>query len=304
MDLLRPETIEAALEGIQVAICAAGPFQAMPVTLAQLCIQRGIHYIDFADDREFVRHVRALPQSSAAVCSGWSAVPALSAVLTRIAVEGIETVESIFIQIAPGNRSPRGHGTVTSLLSSVGKPFMVWRDRHWEPATGWSAPREFRFPAPVGLRVGYLVDVADHEIFPDLFGADRVEFRVGAEVSVLNHAVSLLAGFSRRGIVRDWTRWAPVLRMGMAAFSFAGSDCGAVGVEVTGGGLQRRACVVAEKTGQRIPVMPAAVMVGMLLSHPASFCGHVPLDGWIRRDQLEAECRRRGFRLVVEEETL
>lgn len=296
LDLTRPPTLSAALDRAGIVVCAAGPFQKMPVTLAQLCIERGIHYVDLADDRAFVLQVRALGRAAktSAVCAGWSAVPALSAALTRMAAHELPSIEEIFVQIAPGNRFPRSHATVSSLVSSVGKPFRVWRDNRWTDVTGWSAPREFEFPSPVGKRVGFMVDVPDLEIFPELFGAKRVEFRVGAELPVLNQAVSLLA---RTGW--NWSKAATLARWGMAAFQFFGTSGGAVGVEVTGGGKRCRACVLADTDGQRIPVLPASVMCAQLLSGQREHRGVVPLDKWIDRPQLDRECRRRGFRLVV-----
>jgi len=306
VDLLQPETLPGALDGVGVAICAAGPFQSLPITLAQTCLKLGVHYIDIADNRDFVNRVRAMEELAShattmpVICSGWSAVPALSAALVNLAAEGMERVDDIFIQISPGNRVPRAEGTVASLLASVGKPFTVCRDQHWEIVTGWSAPRPFDFPNPVGRRLGFLVDVPDHEIFPDLFGAKGVEFRVGSELSVLNRGVSMLAWITRRGIVRDWRPSASILQHAMSAFRFVGHEWGAVGVEVTGGTVRRRACVVAEKSGQRIPVMPAAVMTAKLLYEEHSFHGLAPLDTWIDEARMRKECDSRGFRLVVE----
>src|SRR5437867_6752012 len=213
MDLLRPETYASMLGQVRAAICAAGPFQSMPVSFARACIEHQVDYIDLADDRGFVKRVRSLttPQMTA-VCTGWSAVPALSGALARIASEGAGKVDEMFIQIAPGNRVPRANSTVASLLASVGKPFTIWNDGRWENVTGWSRPRRFAFPAPVGNRTGFVVDVPDHEFFPEMFEANRVEFRVGAELGMLNRAVTLLAWISGKGIVRDWSRWARVVR--------------------------------------------------------------------------------------------
>ena len=61
---------------VPVVICAAGPYQSMPVTLVELCLASGIHYIDMSDDRMFFNRVRSLvPQKSdglPAICSGFS----------------------------------------------------------------------------------------------------------------------------------------------------------------------------------------------------------------------------------------
>jgi hypothetical protein len=307
LDLRSPATIASALTEAGVAVCAAGPFQHLPTTLAELCLERGVPYLDLADDRGFVARVHALAAGVAdgpAVCTGWSAVPALSGLLGRIASEGMDRVDSIDIQIAPGNRAPRRAGTVASLLASVGRPFLVRADETWRQVTGWSEPRVFRFPAPIGSRTGYLVDVPDHELFPLIFDAGRVEFRVGAELAFLSRGLLALAWLSRRGIARDWTRWTPLFRAAMAALGWLGHDWGALGVEVLGScagrPLARRACVLAEREGHRIPVMPAAVLTVRLLSGRVRG-GLVPVDRWLDRPRLEEECRRRCYRLVVED---
>lgn len=272
----------------------------------EACLERGIHYLDLADDRGFVRRARErvatwggagpLP----AVGSGWSAVPALSALLTSVAAEGLQRLESIRIQLAPGNRSPRRLATIAALLSSVGRTFGVRRDGAWHDVRGWSEPRVFEFPAPIGRRTGYLVDVPDLELFPSLFGARTVEFRVGAELAALNHMLSTLAVFER-----DLSAWAPILRRAAALFGFLGHDSGAVGVEVEGlaqgRASTRRASVVAAERGQRIPVMPAVASVSRLLCEHRACSGLLPLDDWLTRDELEKECALRSYRLEVSE---
>jgi hypothetical protein len=306
-DLTQPDTVDALVPLVRAAVCAAGPYQGLPLTLLQACVEHGVPYIDLSDDREFFVKARewVARQGGAglpAVCVGWSAVPALSGLLAQLAVEDMDRVDSLFIQIAPGNRFPRNRGTVASLLASLGKSCRLWREGEWREVPRWSEPRTFHFPLPVGRRPGYLVDVPDHEIFPELFGAGRVEFRVGSELALFNHGASALAWLSWRLRIQ-WGPWAGWLSPAMGVLGFLGHDWGAVGVEAAGlkGGLpvRRQACVVAEHSGQRIPVMPAAVMAARLLSGGAVERGIVPVDRWLSRAELELECGRRGLNLSV-----
>jgi hypothetical protein len=310
VDLLRKETIAAALSGVQIAICAAGPFTGLPATLLELCLERRIHYIDLSDDRDFVLRARKVAADSPradqiAVCSGWSAVPALSGILASMAVQKLSSVESLRIQIAPGNRFPRSKGTVASLLASVARSFTVWNDGRWRTVSGWSEPRIFEFPPPIGARRGLLVDVPDHEIFPALFSAQQVEFRVGAEIDLFNRMLSILAWPYRRGqSSAPLLRFSGVLQFLMGLTWFIGHDWGAVGVVATGktkDGLRSsyRACVMADHKGHCIPVMPAAIMTAMLLSAPQH--GLIPVERWLTREALERECDRRGFRVTLDE---
>jgi saccharopine dehydrogenase-like NADP-dependent oxidoreductase len=303
-NLFNPASVEGALSGVAVAICVAGPFQELPTTLAESCLRLGIHYIDFADDRHFVRKIHSLvdkhqnPQS--AVCTAWSTVSALSALLTHIAARSSGEIDEIYIHMAPGNRLPRGAGTIASFLHSVGTPFTICRHGQWQTALGWSAARDYLFPAPIGRRRGYLVDVPDHEFFPELFEARTVEFRTSSELQFLNMAVSSLAWFVKRGLVRSWTPWARAFQAGTALFAMAGHDWGGVGVEVYGSKLHRRASVVADSGGQSIAVMPAAIMTEMLLAE-SKYAGRISPVDWLAADPLSEACAMRGFRLIVED---
>jgi len=296
VDLHDEASLERALAGINIAICAAGPYQKLPTTFATLCIERGIHYIDLADDREFVEKIRSLPQARearTAICTGWSTVSALSGALAQIASSGMNHIDSIQIHMAPGNRGARQKATITSLLNSVGKRFSIYRKGRWQDVIGWSEPRTFSFPPPIGRRRGYLVDVPDHAIFPDLFKARTVEFRAGSELAFLNAVLSLL-----RGTRHNWSNWGAIFQRAAALFSGLGHDFGAIGVEVSGS-ARRRASIIGESRGERLAVMPAAVMTSTLLSESTAR-GMISFKDWITEDQLRNECTRRGFRLLVE----
>jgi saccharopine dehydrogenase-like NADP-dependent oxidoreductase len=224
--------------------------------------------------------------------------------MARAAAEGMDEVESIDLAIAPGNRAPRQRATIDALMASLGAPLRVMRDGEWRTVSGWSSPRVFQFPPPVGPSLGRLVDAPDLALLPPLFGARRVEFRVGAELSVFNRAASALALLRRRGVLRDPRRLTPLARIGMAALGAFGHDWGAVGVEVAGRRdgrpATRRISLIADRDGHRIPVMPAAVMAERLM-RPDPPIGLAPIDRWISRGELERECRRRGYRLVIEQ---
>jgi hypothetical protein len=297
-DLGDTHSLERALNRIDIAICAAGPYQGMPTSLVEVCLRRGIHYVDMADDRAFVRKVRSIADASekttAAVCTGWSTVPALSGLLTTIAIRGMTTVDSIHIHMAPGNRAARQVATIASLMHSVGQPFTLFRNGAWHWVRGWSEPRDFIFPSPVGKRCGYLVDVPDHEIFPQLFGARTVAFRAGSELHLINSCLSLLSWSGQR-----WVQWSRSFQRVAALSSWIGHDWGAIGVEVTGT-FKRAVCIVAESHAERIAVMPASVMTRMLLSRSGK-SGVISYTNWLSEEQLQLECDKRGFRLVVED---
>lgn len=311
VDLNDAKSVDRAVAGASVAICAAGPFQTLPGTLLSSCLAHGVHYIDLADDRDFVNRARRMVGAYSAagklpvVCTGFSTIPALSGILAGILAKKFDGVESIETQLAPGNRAPRSRGTVASLLSSVGRPFDIWRQGSRQTVIGWSEPRTFDFPPPVGTRTGFLVNAPDYDIFPETFGTQCVTFRVGSELRFLNGMVSGLAWLTRRGVVSDWPRWSGALCRAMGSLGVLGHDHGALGVKVCG---QRKgipaaaqAFIVADHHGTRVPVMPAVIMVEALLANTIATEGLMPVDSWLTREQLELECNRRSLRLIVQD---
>ncbi len=316
LDLGDRSSVKQAIKNASIVVCAAGPYQSLPSTLYELCIEAEIPYMDLADDREFVERVRELANRKAnnAVCTGWSSMPALSAVLVKIARQDMDSIDSIHIQIAPGNRAPRSRATVASLMSSVGKKFTVWRDSSWCNVTGFSEPRAFDFPQPVGLRSGYLVDVPDHALFPELFGARTVEFRVGAEIQAFNHASALLSWMRSRKLLPGLVGMTPLFESTVGMFGHLGHDWGALGVEVTGGEFDKngdddadaasdkrtRVCIVSNHRGHHMPVLPAVIMIERLITRPGEFAGLVPLAEWIEQSDLEHQCEKRGYKLTID----
>lgn len=59
-DVRNEASVREMLEGARVLICCAGPYQEMPVSLLQACIDKKVHYVDVADDRDFVERAYAL----------------------------------------------------------------------------------------------------------------------------------------------------------------------------------------------------------------------------------------------------
>lgn len=290
VDLAKPDTVAAALSGANLAICAAGPFQDLPLTLAEACLRADIPYLDLADDRAFVANARALARPDGpAFFPGCSTSPALSAALAAVALAGRPSVGTVHVCLAAGNAACRQAATIDSLLASVGAPLRLRNGAGWREARGWTEPARFTFPPPVGPRTGRLVDVADHDLLPELFGASSTEFRVAPEFAPLGAALAAL------GAAGGLRRFSGPLRLALGALSRLGHDWGALGVSAG-----RRVSLIADSAGPTIAVMPASIMTRRILAGGASR-GLVALEQWLPRAELEGECARRGFRLVVEE---
>ena len=191
------------LAGHQVVVDAAGPFHAYgddPYRLPRAALVAGLHYLDLADNAAFCAGIACLDAEAKAagrcVLSGLSSVPALSSAAVR-ALTGPEMPQVIDVAILPGNRSPRGLSVMESILSQAGRSFPVWRGGRWQSARGWSDPRVYALPGGL-TRQAWQIEVPDVALFPEHFGAERVEFRARLELAVMRYGLVACALLRRR----------------------------------------------------------------------------------------------------------
>jgi membrane protease YdiL (CAAX protease family) len=262
-----------------IVIDTIGPFQARDRKMAEACIDLGIHYVDLADDREFVQSVDKLNSAAldhdALVVSGASTLPALSSAAILHLANAFSNVDDIDIGIAPGYAAPRGLATIRSVLGYAGRRIPIWRNARMETASGWSENLRYRYPSPVGIRNLSLIDVPDTSLIPGKFpGLDRLTVRAGLEVPVVHHGLSFLAALVSAGILRDLAGRAQLMQRLARWFDRFGSNSGAMHVRLRGTGLDGSSrtstwTLVAENgDGPQIPATAAVLITKRLLGVP------------------------------------
>jgi len=301
-DLKDSSTLNTALQGAFALIHCAGPYQASAMNPLQAAIAGRVHYIDLAESRDFARRVHechdAARHANIAVFTGMSVVPGLAALLAQALRTNFDKICAIRTFVAPGTRGSRGPGTVHSLLSGVGRRMRVPRGGRDVPALGWSEGEWIRFPPPIGWRRQYLaLETADFDLFQRFFEAQQVEFKAGSEFAWLNRGLAIVARLrARTGFPRleDWTN---ILRKALRVIGRFGTDRGGVLVEVAGtkngARVQQQIAVVADRKGERIPAVPAAIAVAALLGDEVKDRGVVPLHTWLSLTKLFKELSRR-----------
>ncbi|MCG3268906.1 SDR family oxidoreductase [Yoonia sp. I 8.24] len=250
---------------------AAGPFHAYgddPYAFARACIAQGVHYLDLADDPAFCAGITALDAEAKAAgvfaLSGVSSVPAISSAAVAALADGAQ-IDTISTAILPGNRAPRGRSVVASILHQCGVDFDVPIDGAKVPMRSWSRPAKFDIGQGI-VRPGWMIEVPDHRLFADAFGARSVLFRAGLELGVMNWALALfswLRGFWRFPI----PGWLVSLLLWFAKLLYGfGTDEGGMSVAVTvqtDDGWKRRIwrLVATDGEGPFIPAVAARVVL-------------------------------------------
>jgi hypothetical protein len=196
-DLSDRASLERALNDIDIVICTAGPYQQLPLFLVELCLQRGIHYIDLADNRDFVQ---ASPRSDREVGSCpvgglCGMVHSLGAVrvacedsLQRNEICGVDLRFRWRRAIAGRVRQRRSHPCF--ILSVANSGLFEMDNGTTSPAGRIHAIFYFHYRSASGADILSMFRIMP--FFPDLFAARTVEFRAGSELAFLNGCLSLL----------------------------------------------------------------------------------------------------------------
>lgn len=305
-DLTDVASVEATLDGAFVVVHCAGPYQGQPPTLMRQAIAHRVHYIDLAEEREFVREAQALDETAkragVTLLSGLSVVPGMTALVAQSLRGRFDDVFSIQTFVAPGTRGSRGSATVRTLLGGVGRPLRLLRDGRETIVCGWSEPEWIEFPPPMGWRLEYLaIENADRDVLSREFGVQRVEFKAGSEFSWLNRSLAVVARLRMCTKFPPLDRCADTIRKCLRCLGWFGTDAGGVLVEVAGTknseAATQQIALVAERHGERIPSLLAAIAVGTLVRGELVARGAVPLSTWITPPRLFDELRRRGLKL-------
>ena len=251
---------------------AAGPFHAYgddPYAFARACVAAGVHYLDLADDPAFCAGIGVLDDAARTagvfVLSGVSSVPAISSAAVAALAQGAEEVDTISSAILPGNRAPRGRSVVASILHQCGRPLDVVMGGVPVPMRSWSRPEVFDLGQGMRRR-GWMIEVPDHRLFADAFGARTVLFRAGLELGVMNRA---LAAFSwlRGKLGFGIADWFVTLMLWVAKLLWPfGTDEGGMSVAVTvrrGEHWERRIWRMIARAGEGpfIPAVAARVVL-------------------------------------------
>lgn len=284
--------------GAKFVLHTSGPFQGQGYEVAQACIQAGVHYADLADGRDFVSGIVGLDadarKAGVLVASGASSVPALSGAVVDALRPGFTAIRRIDIGISPGNRTERGLATVRGILSYCGAPYVQWRDGRWQQVFGWQGFHRQRYPRPVGSRWLANCNVPDLQLLPVRYpGVLDVTFRAGLELPFLHFGVWLMAGIRRIGLVRNWARYASLLKSLSDLFIRFGSAAGAMHVELEGvgkDGVERRCrwTLIAEKgDGPYVPTLAGAALASKLARNEIHQVGAHPCIGMLSLEDFE-----------------
>jgi hypothetical protein len=297
------KSLQKAVSGALVVINASGPFLPKHYSIPQTCIEENCHYIDLADDREYVtefKHLNELARKRGVfACAGASTTPAVTHALVSELISRFRNTHSIKIYLTAGNKNEPGVSTFESILSYAGRPIQVWSNSKWKKFFGWGLSEIFEFPDPVGKRFVQLCNVPDLELFPTLFEADEVIFKAGVELPIFNLGLSVLAQVKKFIPPINLPVLAkPVVKISRL-FRKLGSFSGGVLVVLQDeSGKKESLAFVTSENGPRIPASPAVLLTRKMLRTGPPAHGAFPCVGFVSLEEFRSYLEPFGIELI------
>ncbi len=251
IDVTDEQRLADLLQGASVVLNAVDYAFNLPVLRA--CIREKVHYADLGGLFHMTRKMMALHAEAEAAgitaIAGMGGTPGITNLLARLAVDRLDSVESIRVQLGCSDTTPTtaplvAPYSIRTLLDEFTREAQVFQDGEWYAQPPLSGQEEIDFPAPVGRATAVYSLHSECATLPISFrekGIRHVSFKIafpGDFMTKLKFLVDLGFGSAEPINVRG-VRVAPreVLASLLAAFPVEDvepQDCDVLRVITTG----------------------------------------------------------------------
>ena len=188
IDVNDVERLSALIRGADVVLSAVEYVYNLPVLRA--CIQEKVHYADLGGLFHMTRTLMALHDEAEAAgitaILGMGGTPGITNLLARAAVDKLDRVDSIKVQLGCGDETPSSAPLVApysirTILDEFTKPPQVFQDGEWYPQQPLTGQEELIFPLPVGRATAIYSLHSECASFPISFrdkGIRYVSFKI------------------------------------------------------------------------------------------------------------------------------
>jgi lysine 6-dehydrogenase len=188
IDVRDLERLRDLIRGADAVLSAIDYAYNLPVLKA--CIQERVHYADLGGLFHMTRALMALSDEAEAAgitaIMGMGGTPGITNLLARLAVDQLERVESIKVQLGCSDTTPStaplvAPYSIRTILDECTKSPQVFQDGEWLPQAPLSGQEELEFPAPVGRARAVYSLHSECATFPISFrdkGIRHVSFKI------------------------------------------------------------------------------------------------------------------------------
>src|SRR2546421_1884531 len=189
------ERLRTILRGADVVLNAVEYVFNLPVLKA--CIREKVHYADLGGLFHMTRRLMNMHDEVSAVgitaILGMGGTPGVTNVLARAAVDKLDRVESIKVQLGCSDDTPSSAPLVApysirTILDEFTKQPQVFQDGVWYPQQPLSGQEEMVFPLPVGRTTAIYSLHSECATFPIAFhdkGIQHVSFKIAFPIDFM-----------------------------------------------------------------------------------------------------------------------
>jgi saccharopine dehydrogenase-like NADP-dependent oxidoreductase len=196
-----------AIESADLVVHCAGPFRQRTTQVLQICIDRGVNYVDVSDDRVFTQ--TALEYSVAAEAAGITAAintgvfPGISNSMARQGVEQLDPPTEIRISYVVAGSGGAGVTVMRTTFLNIQQPFAAWLDGEWQEVKPYTGKEVVEFPAPFGAANVYWFDMPESFTLSQTFPVQTVTTKFGTAPNFYNHLTWLTAHWFPKSLMRQ-----------------------------------------------------------------------------------------------------
>jgi len=188
IDVNDSERLSQLLRGADVVLSAVEYVYNLPVLMA--CIQEKVHYADLGGLFHMTRklmdmHAEAEAAGITAIL-GMGGTPGITNLLARAAVDQLDRVDSVKVQLGCSDDTPStaplvAPYSIRTILDEFTRPPQVFQDGTWYPQQPLTGQEELIFPLPVGRATAIYSLHSECASFPVSFrdkGLRHVSFKI------------------------------------------------------------------------------------------------------------------------------
>ena len=188
IDVNNEQRLRELLHGADVALSAVDYVFNLPILAA--CIQEKVHYADlgglFHTTRKLMQMHAEVEAAGITAILGMGGTPGITNLLARAAVDKLDRVDSIKVQLGCSDTTPSSAPLVApysirTILDEFTKQPQVFQDGEWYPQQPLSGQEEMVFPLPVGRATAIYSLHSECATFPLSFrdkGIRHVSFKI------------------------------------------------------------------------------------------------------------------------------
>lgn len=301
VDIADPSTYNKAFHEVHYIIHAAGPFSHDPTPLLIYCLDHKIHYLDIAEDPDFLNQIFKItshyPNPQSYVIPGCSTVPGLVSVLSQRfqQQDKAESIKEIQVFLNMGSKNPVSFGLMFSLLRPLGTRLpngeicfsKRYALRHNKKTTRYYGP----YPAPFaeGITIG-------KQSFP-------LRFYVGFDRRAITYCLSVLSTFLAKLSDQNLQRLCHIALAVSPVTRLFGTLEGRLRIQAMNKNQQiiDHIEVIADKDGLNIPASQVVWAIKKLLTGNVSDIkpGYLTLPMLITADEAINHLRQQAYTVSI-----